>query len=346
MKAVKYLCSFIIVVSLILPIISNAFSINIDGIIPDAEWDNAHAQLISEGESNSRIKYAIVKNIIKAEENAFYLCFMFIDPFLEPDNTAAGISLTVENSDSFTFDISDSLFHEDAADYSFDGAIKVDENNGATCEVRIGYKNGLPRNISLDVRFIDSSGAYSNEYPISVINSFYSESTELIINQTENNTTRRKTTVYEEDEKTTDYTLKKPTTKPEKKKTEFYIQTSPPYSYTGRTKATKKTTLAKTTTNPKTTKIKASSVKHKNQIIVSQEYSTAENPTSSTLSASESSVLETTESISSAVFEAPSSLSKGTKYKIIIGVLSAVSFTAVAVASAMNKKPKNNPDSQ
>lgn len=345
----KSICSFLIIISLLFPLSLNAFSINIDGLNDGIEWDNAPVNLLLDGESNSRINYAAVKNLINAEENALYLCFMFIDPLLESDNKNFGISLTAEASESFTFDISDSPFHEDTYDYSFDGALAVDENHGATCEVRLGFKKGLPRKISLDVRFIDSSGVYSNVYSISIINSYYSETTELVINETEHNnikTTKQKTTAYAE-EKTTDYTLKKPTTKSEKKKTEFYIQTSPPYSYVRKTKAPKTTaSVAKTTK-----KLKDATAYYEKEIIISQVFVTAEKSTAVAPSVTEMPASVSSDSaISSSSATNSLSLSEGTKYKIIIGVLSAVSFTVIAAASTMNikkaAKKDDSPDSQ
>lgn len=345
----KRICSFLIIVLVFFSHIFNAFSMNIDGMNPDGEWDNASANVIFEGESNCKINFAAVKNIINAEESALYLCFMFIDPFLETDNTSTGVSLTVGDSDSFTFDVSDSPFHKDTYIHSFEGALTVDENNGATCEIRLGFKEGLPRIISLVVRFIDSAGVYSNEYPVSIVNNYYSETTELIINDYENDINYENVYDYE-NEKTTDYTLKKPTTKPEKKKTEFYIQTSPPYSYTGRTKAPKRTSAAKTTemTVHKTTKPKPEKIYYEKEIIISQVYITEGNPSTDVTSVTETVTSESTSSaVSSTASDDSPPLSKGVKYKILIGTLSAISFTVIAVSATLNnKKSQKDPDSR
>ncbi len=341
----KGICSFFIIISLLFPLTLNAFSINIDGLNDGIEWDNASVNLLFDGESNSRISYAAVKNLINAEESALYLCFMFIDPFLESDNKNVGISLTAEATDSFTFDISDSSFHEDTYNYSFDGALAVDKNNGATCEVRLGFKNGLPRKISLDVRFIDSSGVYSNVYSFSIINSYYSETTELIIDENDK-TTKKKTSAYAE-KKTTDHTLKKSTTKSEKKKTEFHIQTSPPYSYVRKTKAPKTTSSVAKTTK----KAKNATAYFEKEVIISQVYVTAESLTAAAPSVTEMPAsVSTASAVSSSSATDSLSLSKGTKYKFLIGALSAVSFTVIAAVSTMNikkaAKKDDSPDSQ
>ena len=320
---------------------------------------------------------------------------MFIDPVLETDNTSVGVMLTVEDSDSFTVTANNSPDCYDIADYSFDGAISIDENNGATCEIRVGFKNGISKNISAKVRFIDSDGNLSNVYPFTVINSYYSETTELIITEeetdeteskttqsqkttkekttkektTKEKTTREKTTkekttkkkvTTEKEVRTTDYTLKPRTTKAEKKKTEFHIQTSPPYSYVRKTKAPKTTKSLKTTVPkaPKTTKQKPATVYYyEKEIVISHIYVTAEETSLSDVTTSVTSNITATAPTPTNLSETKfiehnkkTSLSDGTKYKIIIGVLSAISFTVLAFASsksAMKKSDNNNePDSQ
>lgn len=343
----KIFCLIIIISTFLFVSVINAFSINIDGINNGAEWDNASVDLLLNGESNSGITYAVVKNIIIAEENAVCLCFLYIDPSAESDNTNVGISITPEGSHSFDFDVSDLLYHNDTEEYSIDGAVTVDENHGATCEVRIGFKKGLPRNISLDVQFIDSSGAYSNEYSISVINSFYSEPTELIVNETDVKNTKRDT--YNDN----DYTLKKQTTKPEKKTTKFYIQTSPPYSYVRKTKAPKTTSAPKTTkvSKSETVKEKPATVYYEKEILVSYVYVTEESSTATEPSVTEAFSAGTTSYENIMPTEKKSvSLSKGTKYKIIIGIFAALSFTVIAAASTVSAKKSSGkdetPDSQ
>lgn len=352
----KFVFSFLLIISLYSVFVFNAFSVNIDGVNDGAEWDGAPVEKIFEGESNSKIKFASVKNMIDSEESALYLCFMFIDPYLETDNIYAGISLTMENYDTFSFDASDSYYHSDTYDFSFDGAIFIDENNGASCEIRIGFKEGIPENISLDVRFIDSSGTYSNVYPLSIFNNSYSETTELFINEpvyVEVKTTRRKSNTVKVN-KTSEYDLKNRTTKPDK--TEFYIQTSPPYSYVRKTKASKTQKVTdEAKTKPVTKRQEAVTVFYEKEVIISHIYVTAEVSTTAetvTSSVAEKSVYEISANTSapSTFVTKPIPLSKGTKYKIIIGIVSAVSFTAVAVASTVgakkNNHKENNPDSQ
>ena len=373
---------------LILNFTFTALCITIDGAHNGVEWDGATVDQLLNGESNSNVDFGLVKTIIDSKENALYLCFMFIDPSLEPDNTFAGVSLSVENSESFSVTAEDTPCYSDSSDYVFNGAISIDENNGATCEIRIGFKNGLPQEISANVRFIDSEGALSNVYYFTVINKDYSETTELIITEpeseienyetetskkqkttvikttkektTKEKTTKKAKTTTEKEEKATDYTLKPRTTKAEKKKTEFYIQTSPPYSYVRKTKAPKKTTSAKTTVVQKTKTTKqapATVYYYEKEIIISHIYVTSEIGTSTSVTLPTTEPLSTfTETapilpnVSSTVTENNISLSEGTKYKIIVAIFAAISFTALAFASSRSATKKsdnyNKTDSQ
>lgn len=375
-RIIKFICVLSLTFSFVFAQYVTASGVNIDGLHNGVEWDNATVNQLFSGESNSKVNYALVKTMIEPDESAVYFCFMFIDPFLEPENTSVGLMLTLNNYDSFTVSAENSPSVYDTSDCVFDGAISIDENNGATCEIRVGFKQGLPERVSATVRFIDSDGAMSNNYSFTVINRYYSETTELIITEeelpsTETNTTKemttkqkttRKKTTTEKEEKTTDYTLKPRTTKEEKKKTEFYIQTSPPYSYVRKTKAPKTTKSVITTaaTKPKITKQKPATIYYyEKEVIISQVYVTvgetdsfdyittaAENKAVTSLPSATTNVAKTSE----AEPDNKISLTDGTKYKIVIGFSAAVSFTALAFASSRSIKKKsdnnNEPDSQ
>ena len=307
-------------------------SILIDGKNDGFEWGDAEAKLIFDGESNSRVNYAAVKNKIIADENALYLCFIYIDPYLEPDNTNVGISVTTENSDYFEFNVTDSAYRSDTFDHSFDGAIYIDKNNGATCEIRLGFKSGIPEMINLDVRFIDSSGAYSNKYLLSIINKSYTE----LYGSAED---------YDydyEDDYVFTRKAEKTTVTTRKEKTEFYIQTSPPYSYVRKTKAPKTTVTQTTIKSYSTTTSKAKITKKKQDKTVkaTQVYVITEQITevSSTVELATTAISDT----SAVNNDSPKTyITKGKKYKIIIGVISAVSFTSIAIASSKSSKKDN-----
>ena len=351
-----------IVFTVIFVVISalNAYSINIDGIQSGIEWDGASLTKLIDGESNSKINFGIVKSLIKPDENAVFLCFMTIEPELDPENLNVGLSLNIEDSSSFTITASETTASYDDSDYSFDGALSVDTNNGSVCEVRIGFKNGLPSSISASVSFIDSDGNSSNVYPFVIINDYYVETTEIVITEIpQEETTKSKEsekitklkTTTEKEERTTDYTLKPKTTKPERTKAEIYIATSPPYSYVRKTKPPKTTKAPSTaaTTKAKTTKAPVQKIYfYEKEVIISEVYVTEEKTSSVILTAKPS---ETTtkynEIITESVLQTETvpnsfSLSKGTKYKVIIGAFAMLSFTAIAVGASVSSKKKSN----
>lgn len=357
--------------------ILNAYSVNVDGFNNGDEWSGATVNQLISGESNCNINNAFVKTIFEPDENAVYFCFLFIDPTLESDNDKAGISIKIEDSESFDINASDSLVYFDNEKYSFEGAFSVDKNNGATSEIRVGFKFGLPQRINISVRFIDSEGNLSNVYPFALINDHYVETTELIISQTEAETervtttkatttkavrttkekttkvktTKNKTTTYKE-EKRTEYTRKPKTTVTEKKKTEFYIQTSPPYSYVRKTRAPKTTGTSKATSLPgteATNPAKAKVYYYEKEVIISEVYvSYTETTSHSDIKTTDVPATEITDIIStdiqSTTVENTFSVSKGSKYKVLIGALALISFTALAVGSTISskKKTKNN----
>ncbi len=348
----------------------NAFSFVIDGKDNGVEWDGASVYKLVDGESNCGVNFGLVKVKFDYEENALCLCFHFIDPELTVDNELAGIFLTVDDSAEFEIVASDGTLSDDTDPYCFDGAVYVDENNGATCEIRIGIKTGLPESIDFEVRFIDSHGLYSDYKNLTVINELYETTEVLTVNPTADNndpaynpdifeekskkTTREKTSKETTKRKTT---TKKHTTKSKKSETDttFYIKTSPPYIYTGyadttKMKTTKKnTTAVKTTQAVKTSKVKKSdTIKEKiyyyeKEIYISEVYVTQsttvaeiETVTSADLSHTDNimteSSVETTGQIPSVT------LSKGSKYKKVIAGISMVIFIAIACYGTYSAK--------
>ena len=327
---------------------SEAVSMKIDGIDNGVDWDGATVYNLLSGSSNCGVTQGFVKVKFDNKNSAVYLCFMFIDPALEKDNLNAGISVQIEGSVPFVLTMSNSPSDYDIDSYSCSGAMTINEHNGATCEMRIGFKSGVPQRVSGSVRFIDSQGAPSNHYPFTLVNEEYSEPTNLIISPTADNKdpaynpnllTERSTTSKRE--KTTKQRTTKATT------TEFYIQTSPPVTYTGKTKAqtTKSTT---TKTEPQSTAKNAGTSKKKHtspagvtvyyyekEVIIS--VVTAEHQ--STQAVSEVlTVLETEKA-------AGISLSNGTKYKKAAIAIGFILFLTIAAAGTLGAK-KSRPSSE
>lgn len=251
----KKILFFFLVCFVLMSFMVNAFSINVDGIDSGIEWHDSTVYKLFQGESNSNINFGLVKVKFDNKNSAVYLCFMFIDPFLEQGNELCGLRFSVDGSSCFELYPSGSPVNNDIDKYSFDGAIYIDENNGATCEMRVGFKEGLPQVVSCDVQFVDSSGVPSNHYYIDIVNESYSRPTQLVVSPTADNDdpyynsglltqkiTKSKTTLVnttkEKTEKST--TKRKYTTAKTTSTTEFVIS-EPPMIYTGRTKAPKTT---------------------------------------------------------------------------------------------------------
>lgn len=326
-----------------------AYSAKIDGIDGGYEWDGATSYIFIDGESNCGVKLGIMKIKFDNENRAIFFCFMLSDPHLEPDNLQTGISLTIENSSSFVLTMSENPNSFDINKYSFEGAMSVDDNNGATCEVRLGIKEGLPKTINGSVRYIDSEGIPSNEYKFSVVNEGYVELTALEVSPTADSddpaynpgllTEKAKTTKKSTTKSTTTrknrYT--KATTTTVKYTTEkFVINTSPPYSYV-RTTVPSTTKKSETTTAEKTTKSAKTQAGvtvyyYEKEIIISQVIIT--DPIEETTAAPET--FTEAETPTTAI-----SLSTGKKYKYIIGISATVLFLLLAAWAAIGAKKSN-----
>ncbi len=311
--------------------VSSAFSAHIDGFDTGAEWDGATTYKLVDGESNCGVNFGAVKVKFDFENSAVFLCFMFIDPSLEQDNSLAGISLEIEDSSPFEITLSSSPSSYDIQKYSFDGALSVDENNGATCEIRIGIKSGLPKTLDGRVRFIDAEGEPSNYYNFSLVNEKYVETTALNIAPTYDNSDP----AYNPDLLTSRRTTRKRSTTQK-----FVIKTSPPYSYTGRTE---KTTKKKTeSTEPKTSVIPTVFYYEKEVIISHIPVTEA----SVNVTANEQTTVETTRFVetemhySSERSETSNTipLSKGQKYKILATFIGGLLFLIIAGFGAFSAK--------
>ena len=317
-----------------------AFSADIDGEDKGVEWDGATVYKIINGESNCGVTHGFLKVKFDNPNRAVFLCFMFIDPALEQGNTAAGISMTVEGSEPFVMTMSSSPQSYDIAKYSFDGAMSIDENNGATCEIRLGVKEGLPREIHGSVRYIDANGVPSNVYGFTLINEEYAETTARVISPTADNSDP----AYNPNINAEKTTKSKKTTAAKTTTEKFEIKTSPPYSYVRKTKPS--TTVLKTTaavrTSEKTTKPKrtekATVYYYEKEVIISQVIVTQPPETAQTDGVSSVNQAEPAIETQASAEISP----KSGKYKIIAGVTGGVLLISVAAWGGMSGKGKSN----
>lgn len=348
---------------ILLNFVMSAFSADIDGFDMGTEWDEAVSYKLVDGESNCRVNFGVVKAKFDNENNAVFLCFMFIDPSLEQDNMSAGVSISVDYSSSFLLTMSNTPQNSDIDRFSFDGAMSIDSNNGATCEVRIGFKSGLPQKIECQARFIDSEGEPSSYYNFTLINEGYIETTVIEIAPTKDNTdplynsealtvktTKKKTSNYKAYTKKSSKTTAKSTKKTTKKTTttRWEIEDSP-MIYTGRTKTTNK--KSEDSYVEKTVVEAPAGVTvyyYEKEVIISQVVVTqtkAEATTNlTTTSSAELQNNSTSSEISTGEMSSSTALtlSKGTKLKKISTLIGAVLFCVIASLGAYYSKNKKS----
>ena len=317
----------------------SAFSFDVDGIDSGTEWDGATIYTLIDGESNCRVNLGLVKVKFDYETDALNFCFLFSDPDFTADNLHAGISLSVDNSTPFEVTSSAGSDYQNILPYSFEGAVILDDNKGATCEIRVGFKSGLPETINCSVRYIDSQGSYSNYYNFEIINELYVPDEILTVIPSVNNN--------DSSNYNTDKTSKKSTTK--KKTTEkddYTIKTSPPYSYTGRTKksTTKKTIDSAVVMTSKPVKTKKETVKvyyYEKEVYISEIFiSETISKTLESSSENESNIPDniTISNEYSEMQHEDISLSKGTKYKKVITCVGLAAFITLAVIGVYSAK--------
>ena len=247
----KRIYTAFLAVMLLMIFMINAFSINIDGIDINNEWHDSATYNLVNNDSNCNITFGVVKVKFDNQNSAVYLNFMFIDPMLERGNLNCGAKISVEGCSPFVIVAGNSPINNEIDIYSFDAAVAADDNNGATCEVRIGFKEGMPRELFCDVQLIDSQGEPSNCYYLNLINEGYSEPTVMDIMPTADNddpfynpdllsttvkTTKPKTSRYKKETEPS-YSKKKRTTTTLPPTTKFVVPNEP-MCYTGRVKPT------------------------------------------------------------------------------------------------------------
>lgn len=340
----KRSAAFLSAIVLILSFSLAAYSVKIDGIDDGyGEWYGVSIYQFVDGESNCGVDFAIMKLIFDNENRALFFCFMFEDPNFEIDNTMAGVSLSIENSEPFVLSVSEKSTAYDFENYSFDGAISINENNGAFCEIRLGIKSGVPKTVNGCVSFIDAQGMPSNKYSFTVHNENYEDSTALQVNSQPNTTTSTskaekttKTTTTKRESRTTRTTTAKPKYTTEK----FTINTSPPYVYERTTTVnaqTEKSAEKSTKTNTQKTDKPAVTVIYEKEIIISL-VTESKTSTSSGVTSLESSAFSQETVLYSQEEQTNFSVAEGRKYKIMTGVAASVSFVALAVWTAMGSK--------
>lgn len=320
--------------------IFSAFSFTIDGIDSGTEWDGAAVYTLIDGESNCGVNLGLVKVKFDYDTDALIFCFLFSDPDFTSDNLNAGISLSVDSCPSFQITASEGSCYENILPHSFEGAINLNDTKGATCEIRVGFKSGLPEATECSVRFIDSQGSFSNYCNFEVINELYEPNEKLTVTPSSDNNDL----LYSSSKSKT--TKEKNSRNKSTTKDKYTIKTSPPYSYTERTKktTTKRMTEMSEVLSSKSSKTKKETVKvyyYEKEVYISNIY------ISESASVVPTTDLSTSADISDAVTASEEntdkqdeklSLSKGTKYKKAVSCVGFASFITLAFVGVYSAK--------
>lgn len=307
---------------------ATAFSADIDGYDRGDEWLGAESMLLLDGESNCNVNFGLIKWMIEPSTNNIYFCVLFKETELSTDNTNAGVSIKIENSDFYTVCVSSTDNEIDEDKYSFEGAVFVDSNNGVTCEIRLGLKYGIPDIISGSVRFIDSDGVPSNIYDFSIHNT--EEVTEVHKNYDSggsNQTSYDKVTT-KTPEKTTKKVEKSEKNKPSDSGNDLWLLDMILSELT--TKAETTTVISQTKSESKNTTQKKSKITTQNQ-----KNSVAEFTSKKITETAESTHCESAEN---SAIKASLGLEKGDKYKTITLITGVTTIIVISTLGTIKSR--------
>lgn len=168
MKSISIKALIFLIVALI-PLCS-CFAVKIDGIDVGVEWENAEFQVILNDKDSNNVNFGSVSYIV--DDNGFDIYFMiFFSDFDSANYDSSGVILTL-GSDVITVDVNGNVDNPKPDLYHIEAAVLVAENDGCYCELLVGYKLGLPANLSCKVSFIDGEGTHSYHYPFVVVNEY------------------------------------------------------------------------------------------------------------------------------------------------------------------------------
>lgn len=171
---VKIIIFFIVV---LIPVYS-CFGVKIDGVDGGVEWEGSEFLVLINSKDSNNVSFGSVSYIV--DDNGFDVCFMI---FLSDESVAAyesaGVILTL-GSDAILIDVNGNVENPAPDSYHISAAVCIAENDGCYFEVLVGYKLGLPSNISCKVCFIDGEGTHSYHYPFEINNKYFATTTEKV----------------------------------------------------------------------------------------------------------------------------------------------------------------------
>lgn len=175
----------------------SAYGVEMDGIIGAKEWRDAVSfSLIDRNEeSNSDVGETAVFYTVNEKERSIYFGIKYRCENMQTENAATAVELSFDGTYCATLygngeaDVNYGLFDAEAV-FSYNG--KLSENY---CEIRIGFKYGVPRETTVGIRIFDHGGRPSNYYEFMIMSEAETES--VPVTETTETATQNKTTVTE-----------------------------------------------------------------------------------------------------------------------------------------------------
>lgn len=187
------------------------FAVKLDGADDGVEWNEAQFDILLDKKAGNNVNYGLVYTLV--DKNGFDVYFLiFFSESPAGDYSSSGIILTLDAS-SITVDCKGNVYNPDPDSFLVSSKVRIEENDGCYIEMKVGFKRGLPEDISAKLCFIDSKGTHSYHYPFSVKNNFVTTMhvSESEVNPTSEATINERSTVLKTARHTT---TKVKTTKP------------------------------------------------------------------------------------------------------------------------------------
>ena len=147
----------------------NAFALNIDGALLEAEWKSADETVLvsSTDNANCDISYGIVYVFCDESASRIYIGFKAKLTEKIDENSAFGAAFSAD-SDEFIYVTTKGVSGYDTDKYDVEAEACSYSDSVYSVEVALGIKYGMSSVDSLRVRFVDASGSPSNIYTVNI----------------------------------------------------------------------------------------------------------------------------------------------------------------------------------
>ena len=142
--------------------------------------------MLNDADANN-ISYGSMKYLIDDNGYDVYFFFYFNDE-KSSDFNSVGIEMILCDDLTVTITQNGTAVDGDSKKYYVDAQMKLSENDGFYCEVRVSFKQGIEPKIFGKVSFIDGNGDYSKYYPFTV------EGLNIVTTEPAEDVTKEKTT--------------------------------------------------------------------------------------------------------------------------------------------------------